>query len=170
MNFTMLATLTAIFAVATPYAAARDFDSPIKGTGECFLCSVHSEQNHMTAGATEFQPAVESAKLRGYQYTNTGSVSLDRTVYPLPEKDKPILMHIRVNDPDFKERIAYGYTGPVRIIVTRDGISRTKSYKIWRADGPGAWLTHGRPGGVASQVLGEDRDDVEAVEQAQGRT
>lgn len=55
------------------------------------------------------------------------------------------------------------------VTVTRDGISRTKSFKIWRADGPGAWLTHGRPGGVASQVGGADSDDVEAVEQAEGR-
>jgi hypothetical protein len=55
------------------------------------------------------------------------------------------------------------------VTVTRDGISRTKSFKIWHADGPGAWLTHGRPGGVAAQVLGEDNDDVAAVERAEGR-
>jgi hypothetical protein len=54
------------------------------------------------------------------------------------------------------------------VTVTRDGISRTKSFKIWRAEGPGAWLTHGRPGGVAAQVGGADRDDVDAVEQAGG--
>ena len=55
------------------------------------------------------------------------------------------------------------------VTVTRDGISRTKSFKIWHADGPGAWLTHGRPGGVASQVGASDGDDVKAVELVAGR-
>ena len=49
-----------------------------------------------------------------------------------------------------------------------DGISRKKSFQMWKNDGPGAWLTHMRPGGVGSQTQEGDRDDVTAVTEALG--
>jgi hypothetical protein len=53
------------------------------------------------------------------------------------------------------------------IKTTLDGLSRKKSFKVWNKRGPGAWLTHGSPGGVAAQVSDGDQNDVAAVAQAE---
>jgi hypothetical protein len=46
------------------------------------------------------------------------------------------------------------------------GIARLKSSNVWNKDGPGAWLTHRRPGGpLATLPRGDaDVDDVPLVE------
>ena len=41
-------------------------------------------------------------------------------------------------------------------------IARMKSYKVWKKDGPGAWLTHKAPGGVLSQPVPEETRGGEA--------
>ena len=44
-----------------------------------------------------------------------------------------------------------------------EGISRRKASRVWNKDGPGAWLTHGRPG-AGHVVTEDDRDDAAVVE------
>lgn len=53
------------------------------------------------------------------------------------------------------------------IKTTLDGLSRKKSFKVWNKRGPGAWLTHSPPGGVAAQVSEGDQNDLAAVAQAE---
>lgn len=53
------------------------------------------------------------------------------------------------------------------VATTLDGLSRSKSLKVWSKDGPGAWLTHAAPGGVRAQHADVDQDDVRAVRDAE---
>lgn len=46
------------------------------------------------------------------------------------------------------------------------GISRSKSFRIWDREGPGAWLTHHNPSGRGAWVEDDDSDDVARVNQA----
>ena len=105
------------------------------------------------------------ARIRELREAADGALEIELEIRNLKTRkaELPSPHDLAPNNPDLVgEEIAC-------VTVTRDGISRTKSFKIWHADGPGAWLTHGRPGGVAAQALTEDRDDVAAVEQAEGR-
>lgn len=65
------------------------------------------------------------------------------------------------NDPSLVGRVV----GLIK--VTPDSLSRTKSYKVWSRHGPGSWLTHGMPGGVAAQTADGDQDDLTAVAEAE---
>ena len=47
--------------------------------------------------------------------------------------------------------------------TSMDGISRRKAGRVWSADGPGAWLTHGRPGGLNAQIADGDNDEFDEV-------
>jgi hypothetical protein len=44
--------------------------------------------------------------------------------------------------------------------ASADGISRVKSRRIWKTDGPGAWLTHRKPGGPRNVVVEEAAEDL----------
>jgi hypothetical protein len=41
-------------------------------------------------------------------------------------------------------------------------IAKTKSFKVWKKDGPGSWLTHQAPSGVLSQAAPEENRNAEA--------
>ena len=47
--------------------------------------------------------------------------------------------------------------------TSMDGISRRKAGRVWSAEGPGAWLTHGRAGGVNALVADGDNDEFDEV-------
>ncbi len=61
------------------------------------------------------------------------------------------------NDSSLARQIAAFVTAP------SDSISRTKSFRMWNKEGPGAWITHGTPGGVRAQIPEDDGDDVTTV-------
>lgn len=58
---------------------------------------------------------------------NTGPISIDRTVYPIPAVGAAVTVYAQVNDPDYNlsseaiDHIASGSMGPVRIMVKRRG-------------------------------------------------
>ena len=43
------------------------------------------------------------------------------------------------------------------------GIAVKKSFLVWKKDGPGAWLTHAKPGGTLSQAPPEETPNAEAA-------
>jgi hypothetical protein len=47
--------------------------------------------------------------------------------------------------------------------MSAEGIARQKSIRVWKKDGPGAWLTHAKPGGVLSQPPPEEGRNAEAA-------
>lgn len=49
-----------------------------------------------------------------------------------------------------------------------DNINRMKSMRIWSADGPGAWLTHRRPGGRRARIVAEAEEDLTATTPGDG--
>lgn len=85
-------------------------------------------------GRVQGQATAITAAAKG----NTGSVSADRSVYPVPAQGAAVTIHAQVNDPDYNlsgeriDHIASGSTGPVRIVVQRRG--GTKEL-LWTAGG-----------------------------------
>ena len=61
-----------------------------------------------------------------------------------------------------------GLVGEIAAFVAApaDGISRTKSFRMWNNDGPGAWITHRPPGGVRAQLHEDDGDAVTTITEA----
>ncbi len=47
-----------------------------------------------------------------------------------------------------------------------EGLSRRRSFRVWKKDGPGAWLTHGVPKGAKANVPEEIAEDLQAIDEA----
>ena len=53
--------------------------------------------------------------------------------------------------------------------ATMDGIARRKSQAIWKADGPGAWVTHAVPKNLAMDLPDEVAEDLDQIKTGSGR-
>jgi len=53
--------------------------------------------------------------------------------------------------------------------ATMDGIARRKSQAIWKADGPGAWVTHAMPKNLAMDLPDEVGEDLDQIKTGSGR-
>jgi len=47
--------------------------------------------------------------------------------------------------------------------ATMDGIARRKSQAIWKADGPGAWITHAIPKNIAMELPDDAAEDLDEI-------
>jgi hypothetical protein len=75
-------------------------------------------------------------------------------------KPGPGVHSLAPNNPRWKGRTVAFVSAPA------DTIPRMKSRRVWRSDGPGAWLTHRKPGGPVGSLAEDDRDDVSIVHEA----
>lgn len=103
-----------------------------------------------------------TARIRRFEETADGTVEIEVEIRNLrtQKASLPAPHDLAPNDPDLVGW-EIGLVG-----TTLDGISRRKSGKVWKKDGPGAWLTHSRPGGLLAQHADVDTDDVRAVDEA----
>jgi hypothetical protein len=53
--------------------------------------------------------------------------------------------------------------------ATMDGIARRKSQAIWKADGPGAWITHAMPKNLAMDIPDDVAEDLDQIKTGSGR-
>jgi len=98
-----------------------------------------------------------TGRIRGFSDAADGSlaVEIEITGWKTRRTELPSPHDLAPNDGSLEgEEVAL-------IKTTMDGLSRNKSRKVWKRDGPGSWLTHSTPGDT--RVADVDQDDVEAV-------
>jgi hypothetical protein len=98
--------------------------------------------------------------IRSFDDQRNGNVIIEVEITGRKKKPGTGVHSLAATDPSWKGRTIAFVSAPA------DTIPRIKSRRVWKRDGPGAWLTHRKPGGPLGSVAEEDRDDVSIVHEA----